>query len=248
MVTVAITNQKGGAGKTTTAQALASTLGSRDKHVLLVDADPQASVTYASGVDDVPNGLYDVMAGDCKTKDAVIPCGRYELLAADARLSEIAATADADPMMLSDALKRARYDYCVIDTPPAAHSLTINALSAADWVVIPIEPSPFALQGLTDAVETIDTIRDAINGKLKIAGILVVRYSNRAIINRNIVEMLSDYAQETGILLFHSVIRDSIAVKEAQMMRTPLIDYAPSSKPCADYKDFCDELTKIIGG
>lgn len=248
-VVISIALQKGGVGKSTTAQALASTLGFKHKKTLLIDMDSQANVTYASGIDTPDKTITDVLGGDCKPDDAAIKCKFYDILAADEYLTNVEISGDIEPTLLKDAIKpiKDKYDFIIIDTPPALGNLSVNALVASDYVIIPVEPRPFALQGLGALHNTLQTVQDSLNPALKVLGILLIKYSNRTVLNRDIKDMIADYAQQIGTIIFDTSIREGIAVAEAQTMRKPLIDYAKNSKPNIDYKAFTTEVLKKIG-
>lgn len=248
-VVISIALQKGGVGKSTTAQALASTLGFKHKKTLLIDMDSQANVTYASGIDTPDKTITDVLGGDCKPDDAAIKCKFYDILAADEYLTNVEISEDVEPTLLKDAIEpiKDKYDFIIIDTPPALGNLSVNALVASDYVIIPIEPRPFALQGLGALHNTLQTVQNSLNPALKVLGILLIKYSNRTVLNRDIKDMIADYAQQIGTIIFDTSIREGIAVPEAQTMRKPLIDYAKSSKPNIDYKAFTLEVLKKIG-
>lgn len=247
---ISIALQKGGTGKSTTAQALASTLGSMKKKVMLIDMDSQGNVTYSSGVDDPEHTVTDVLGEECSADEALIHCGYYDLLAADTYLTNVEITENVEPVLLKNALEpvKGNYDFIVIDTPPALGNLSYNALVASDYIVIPTEPRPYALQGLAKLHEIIGSVQGSLNPDLKIAGILLVKYSNRTVLNRDIRSMIADYAGQMGTVVFDANIREGIAVPEAQTVRQPLIDYAKSSKPNMDYEAFAAELLQITGG
>lgn len=248
-ITISIVLQKGGTGKSTTAQALASTLGFKNKKVLLTDLDPQSNVTYSSGADAPEHTIFDVLREDCNANDALIHCKYYDLLAADTYLTNIEISENVEPTLLKNALKpiKGNYDFIIIDTPPALGNLSFNSLVASDYVVIPTEPRPFALQGLGRLNDTIQTIQNALNPSLKVLGILLIKYSNRTVLNRDIKTMIEDYAKQMNTIVFNTSIREGIAVAEAQTVREPLIDYAKNSKPNIDYKAFTTELLQKIG-
>lgn len=248
-VVISVALQKGGVGKSTTAQALASTLGFKKKKTLLIDMDSQCNVTYASGVDTPGRTVTDVLGGDCEAQEAIVKCKYYDMIAADQYLSNVE-MAEVSPTLLKNTViapLRDLYDFIVIDTPPALGNLSYNALSASDYVVIPSEPRPFALQGLGALHETIKSVQKNVNPGLKVLGILLIKYSNRTVLNRDIKDMIEDYAKEMNTVVFNTTIREAIAVAEAQTVRQPLIDYAKSSKPNIDYKAFTTEVLKRIG-
>ncbi len=248
-ITISIALQKGGVGKSTTAQALASTLGFKHKKVLLIDMDSQGNVTYSSGADDPEYTIFDVLGEDCGVNEALIHCQYYDLLAADTYLTNIEMSENVEPTLLKKALEPVKgiYDFIITDTPPALGNLSFNSLVASDYVIIPTEPRPFALQGLGKLNDTIESVRNALNPSLKVLGILLIKYSNRTVLNRDIKTMIENYAKQMNTIVFHTSIREGIAVAEAQTVRKPLIDYAKNSKPNIDYKAFTTELLQKIG-
>ncbi len=247
-ITISITLQKGGTGKTATAQALASTLGFKHKKVLLVDLDPQNNLTYSSGIDEPKRTITDVLGAERSPDEALVHCKYYDLLPADTYLTNVEIS-DVEPTLLKNVLKplQDRFEYIILDTPPALGHLSFNALVASDYVVIPTEPRPFALQGLGRIHLTIENVKNGLNPNLKILGILLIKYSNRTVLNRDIKSMIEDYAKQMNTIVFDTSIREGIAVAEAQTVREPLIDYAKNSKPNIDYKAFTTELLQRIG-
>ena len=250
-VVISVALQKGGVGKSTTSQALASTLGFKKKRVLLIDMDSQCNVTFSSGVDKPQYSIFDVLGEGCRADEALIHCKYYDLLAADSFLTkfESADKEDVEPTLLKIVLEpiKNNYDFIIIDTPPALGNLSFNSLVASDYVVIPTEPRPFALQGLGALHNTIETVRNTQNPNLKVLGILLIKYHNRTVLNRDIKQMIEDYAKQMNTTVFNATIREGIAVPEAQIMRQPLIDYAKNSNPNKDYKAFTTELLQKIG-
>lgn len=249
-ITISIALQKGGVGKTTTALALASTLGFKKKKVLLIDMDGQRDSTYASGIDTLEKSITDVLGETCAVPDAVIKCKYYDLLGADEFLPNVELSNNVESTLLKTVLKPYKnlYDYIIIDTPPALGNLSYMSIVASDYVVIPTEPRPFALKGLGTLNNTIQSIKESLNPDLKVLGILLIKYHNRTILNRDIKDMIEDTARDMNTSVFNATIRDGIAVPEAETMRVPLIDYAKSSKPNIDYKAFTTELLKKVEG
>ena len=245
---ISIALQKGGVGKSTTAQALASTLGFRKYKVLLIDMDSQANTTYSSGIDNPQKTITDVLGEDCKPNEAIINCKYYDLLAADDYLTNVE-LAEVEPTLLKKVISPVMndYDFIIIDTPPALGNLSFNSLVASDYVVIPAEPRPYCLQGIGKLYDTIQNVQKGHNSSLKVLGILLIKYSNRTVLNRDIKDMIEDYAEQMQTCVFETTIREGIAVAEAQTVREPLIDYAKKSKPNIDYKAFTTELLKKIG-
>lgn len=247
-ITISIALQKGGVGKTTTALALASTLGFKKKKVLLIDMDGQRDSTYASGIDTLEKSITDVLGETCAVPDAVIKCKYYDLLGADEFLPNVELSNNVESTLLKTVLKPYKnlYDYIIIDTPPALGNLSYMSLVASDYVVIPTEPRPFALKGLGTLNNTIQSIKESLNPDLKVLGILLIKYHNRTILNRDIKDMIEDTAHDMNTSVFNATIREGVAVPEAETMRIPLIDYAKNSKPNIDYKAFTTELLKKV--
>lgn len=248
-ITISIVLQKGGTGKTTTALALANTLGFKHKKVLLIDLDPQGNATYSSNVNEVNNTITDVLGMECKINEAIIKCKYYDLLAADTYLTNVEITEGIEPTLLKNAINSIsnNYDFIIIDTPPALGHLSFNALVASNYLIIPTEPRPFALQGLERLHLTIKSIRNSLNPCLKVLGILLIKYNNRTVLNRDLKDIINNYSKQMDTIIFNTSIRESIVVAEAQTVREPLIDYAKNSKPNIDYKAFTTELLKMIG-
>lgn len=250
MKIICIANQKGGVGKSTTAQALASTLGFEKKRVLLVDMDSQCNVTYASNVNQPEKSITDVLSENCLPEDAVIRCDYYDLLPGDEYLSNIEMSEDAEPGLLKSVVVQLqeKYDFIIIDTPPALGRLSYNSLVASDYIIIPCEPSIYARTGLAALNRTILKVRETHNKNLKVLGILLIKYNNRTVLNRDIKDMVVEYAEKMDTSVFDTFIRESVVVREAQTVREPLISYSSKSNPNKDYIAFTQEVLKKIGG
>lgn len=248
-VVISVALQKGGVGKSTTSQALASTLGFKHKKVLLIDMDSQGNVTYSSGVDNPQRTIFDVLGEGCRADEALIKCKYYDLLAADAYLTNVEISEDVEPTLLKNTIApiKDNYDFIIIDTPPALGNLSFNSLVASNYVIIPMQPRPFALQGLSALNSTIESVKKNLNPDLKVLGILLIKYNKRTVLNRDLKAMIEDYAEQMNTIVFNTTIREGIAVAEAQTVRKPLIDYAKNSNPNIDYKGFTTELLQMIG-
>lgn len=251
MNVISIANQKGGVGKSTTAQALASTLGSKNKKVLLIDMDSQCNVTYASDIHNPEKSITDILSQTCEIREVIIPCKYYDLLPADEYLTNVEMAAEVEPTLLLKTTitpLQGNYDYVIIDTPPALGRLSYNSLTASDYVVIPCEPSIYARTGLAALYKTIQNIQESYNKTLKVLGILLIKYNNRTVLNRDIREMIEEFAEQMDTVVFSTSIRESVIVREAQTVRQPLIDYGEKSKPNQDYIAFTEELLQVMGG
>lgn len=246
--TIAVALQKGGIGKSTTSLALASTLGAKGYRVLLIDMDAQGNTTYASGIVTTEISITDVLDDGCPIGSATVSCKYYDLLPADSYLTNVESADRVNPTLLREKLQpiQDKYDYIVIDTPPALGNLSYNSLVAADYVVIPTDPRPFALQGLAALNDTIQNVQKNHRPDLQILGILLVRYNSRTVLNRDIKDMIENYSNQMNTTVFDTTIREGIAVPEAQIMQQPLLDYAKNSKPNQDYIAFTEELLKKL--
>ncbi len=245
--TISIALQKGGSAKTTTAQTLSSILGSLNKKVLLVDMDSQENSTLISGVEDPENTIIDVLSEECSIKEAIVKCNGFDLLPAHENLANLESMEDVESTLLKDILAAVKknYDYIIIDTPPALGNLLKNSLMASDYVIIPTETRKLSLKGIDDLMPTIKAVQ-AQNRRLKVLGILLVKYDDRAVLNRQIKDLLIDKAKEYKTVVFDTVIRNGIAVAEAQTMEQPLLEYAPKSNPCVDYINFTKEVLRRL--
>lgn len=253
MKTIAVINQKGGVAKSTTAQVLGSLLADGAR-VLLVDSDAQGNLTYSLGVDSAQGGgsLYDVLTGAARASDCIRHISRgLDLISSSPSLA-------AADLVLKDTGKEYRlkeavaptygfnYDYCIIDTPPSLGILTINALTAADGVVIPAQADAFSLLGISQVRDTIGAVQKYCNPALRVYGILLTRFQERTIISRNVSDYLHSLTESEGLRVFATHIRECTAVKEAQVKRTPLTGYAPACNAAKDYASFLQELKEVM--
>lgn len=242
---VAVANQKGGVGKTTSSVNLAAALGGLSRRVLLIDLDPQGNATMGSGIADPEHTLYDVLLADIEAAQAIVPLpSGYDLLCAHADLSgaelELAALARRE-RRLTEALApvRDRYDYIYIDCPPALSLLTVNALVAADAVLIPMQCEYYALEGLTALLATIRRVRTQLNPSLTIEGLLRTMFDPR---NGLAVEVSDQLMRHFGNQLFRTVIPRNIRLAEAPSHGLPVIHYDRSSKGAQAYLALAAEI------
>ena len=248
MKTIAIVNQKGGVAKTATAHALGAGLARRGYRVLLVDLDAQGSLTYSTGAT-ADGGAWDALTRAKKPRDAVQDLGAVEILAASPALADAdAAFTDATRAnRLREALRGGRWDYCIIDTPPALGLLAVNALTAADYVVIPAQADAFSVRGLYAMAQTLDEIRGSVNPKIRVAGVLACRYKGNTRAARAFIDGLEKAAAAVGGSLFKTRIRECMAMQEAAALKLSIFDYAPRSNAAADYDAFTAEIIERTG-
>lgn len=257
MKTIVLTNQKGGVAKTTTAYALAAGLRDKGHHVLIVDADPQSNLTYTAGSEEAKkNTLYAALKGECTVFEAMrnthpIDTGMSILsiglqgTAADMEL----ASRTAREYMLKEAIEKVSkdYDFCVIDTAPTLGLLTLNALTAADRVIIPLNLEIYSLQGIEQLSGFIENVRKYTNKDLKISGLLITKYNERLNISQALKENVENAAKVMGTKVFNTRIRESVAIKEAQLLRSDIYTEAPKATATLDYQAFVDEFLSMEG-
>lgn len=244
--TFAIINQKGGVGKSTTAEALAAGLSFRGFSVLSIDLDAQSNLTYTMGAETGGASALGVLTGESKAWDAIQHTPSGDILPASKALAGADAfiTDTGKEYRLREALEpvRGHYDYIVVDTPPALGILTINALTACNSVIIPAQADIYSLQGIEQLAETMKPVRKYCNRGLFIEGILLTRYNPRSVLSREMAELMEQLAGRLETRLFKSTIREAIAVKEAQISQQTLYSYAPKAKVTEDYDRFIEEL------
>lgn len=251
MKTIAFSNQKGGVGKTTSAAALAAGLANRGYKVVAVDLDPQCNFCLSSGVDmlTVDRTLYDVFKGDAQVDDVIVPGLGYSIIPGGLALAaaDMEFTQTGREYMLSEALEAVseRFDFAVIDTPPTLGILTINALTAADGVIIPLTADVYALQGLNQLNGLIHSVKKYSNKGLQIFGLLLTKYNERQNVTKALRDQVEAAAGQLGTKLFKTAIRESVAVREAQLLHSDFLKEAPNANAAIDYEAF---ITEFIGG
>ena len=244
---ISVANQKGGTAKTSTAHALVTGAAYKGKRSLAIDFDPQGNLSFIMGADANRAGAYELMKQQAKAAQIVQYTSQGDIIPASLNLAAADTEFSGKPgrdFFLQAALEPLQddYDVVVIDTPPTLGTLLVNALTASDEVIIPMNADILSLQGLCQLAETINQVKSFCNKGLKVTGILLTRYSGRTVLARDIKETIEAKCAELGIPLLNTVIRDGVAVREAQTTQESLFAYAPNSNPAKDYLQLFDEI------
>ncbi len=246
---IAIANQKGGVGKTTTAVNLAAALARAPKRILLVDLDPQGNATMGSGVEkrELEASITDVMLGEVPTREAIVRCedgydllpGNIDLTAAEIQLMDV----PGREQKLKQALEtvRADYDFILVDCPPSLSLLTLNALTASDSVLVPMQCEYYALEGLSALLDTIEALKGRLNPQLQIEGVLRTMYDVR----NNLANAVSaELTNHFGKLVFRTIIPRNVRLAEAPSHGQSIIGYDKSSRGGVAYLGLAGELLR----
>ncbi|MFN4764266.1 ParA family protein [Gillisia sp. Q332] len=247
---IAIANQKGGVGKTTTSINLAASLGVLEKKVLLIDADPQANATSGLGIDveGVEFGTYQLLEHSIKAEEAIIKTSSPNLDIIPSHIDLVAieielVDQDEREYMLKKAIThlKEKYDYILIDCAPSLGLLTLNALTAADSVIIPIQCEYFALEGLGKLLNTIKSVQKIHNKNLDIEGLLLTMYDSRLRLSNQVVDEVQKHFNE---MVFTTIIQRNVRLSEAPSYGESIINYDASSKGANNYLSLAHEIIK----
>jgi chromosome partitioning protein len=250
---MAIINQKGGSGKTTTAVNLAAALAEKGRRILVVDLDAQASASSWLGVSDETNSLLGVLTGESRASVAVrsTDLARVDLLPASPALAGIERTLAGEvgsELIFKQALQRLpqeKWDYVLIDCPPSLGLLSISALAASQHVLVPVEAHVMALAGLASLVQTVDRVRDRLSPNVALSAILPCRVDLRKNLCQDVIASLRE---RFGKLVLQAVVRENVRLAEAPSFAQPITKYDPKSSGAHDYRAVATEILKRFNG
>lgn len=252
---ISLFNQKGGCGKSTTASNLAAYLSRHGKRVLAVDMDPQANLTVSLGIndEDLDKTVYDLLRTSEFKKERIqeviikTAYDRLDLLPSDITLSDAEitlSTALTRETILKKILEQLKdvYDYIIIDCPPSLGLLSVNALSASDYIIVPVTPQFFSIKGIKHLLNTFKLVKEKINPQLEILGVLITKYDARKKIAKDIRSMLVEHFQDK---VFNTIIREDVKIEYSQDELTPIVYYYEKCKGYEDYINLGKEVLEI---
>jgi len=247
---ISVTNQKGGVGKTTTSINLSAAIGAAGKKVLVIDSDPQGNTTSGFGIEklELENTLYELMIGDCSTEEAILKnvSKNVDIIPTNVNLAaaeiELIDTPNKEKIV-KNALDwvKDKYDFIIIDCPPSLSTLTINALTASDSVLVPIQCEYFALEGLSSLINTVNLVKSRLNSALDLEGVVFTMYDARTRLSEDVV---ADVKSKLKYHIFETIIPNNVRLAEAPSQGMPINEYDPSSTGAKAYDALAKEVIK----
>lgn len=253
MKIISIANQKGGVAKTTTSEAICTLFNANHKKTLAIDLDPQSNLSFAmkADIENKPT-IYDVLKGDITANEILQHTSSGDILPSNILLSgaDLDFNSTGREYLLREAITEIKnnYEYVIIDCPPSLSILTINAFVASDFIVLPVLADVFSLQGMSQLNNTIQSVKKYCNPNLKVAGVLLTKYTQRTNLSSQIKEILNNVCTQMNTVLFETTIRNSVTLQEAQLQQQNIVDYDKKSNAISDYMSFIKELEVAING
>lgn len=249
---IAVANQKGGVGKTTTTINLSACLAEKGKKVLTIDIDPQGNTSSGLGIDknNLENTIYELMIGECKMEDCLLVniIDNLSLIPSNVNLAgaeiELIGIEEKEYILKKEIDKiKDNYDYLIIDCPPSLNTLTVNAMTTADTVLVPIQCEYYALEGLSQLIHTINLVKQRLNPSLEIEGVVFTMFDARTNLSLQVVENVKSNLKQT---IYKSIIPRNVRLAEAPSHGLPINLYDPKSAGAEGYRDLADEVIEKI--
>lgn len=248
--TIAIANQKGGVGKTTTSINLSAALAEKGKNVLVIDCDPQGNTTSGFGIEknDLDNTIYELMLGECSVHDCIIKSEINNISIIPSNVNLAAAEIELIGVEKKEFILKREidwikedYDYIIIDCPPSLSMLTVNAMTTANTVIVPIQCEYYALEGLSQLIHTVNLVKERLNPELDMEGVVFTMYDSRTNLSMQVVENVKKHLKQN---VYKTVIPRNIRLAEAPSHGIPINKYDPKSAGAESYMSLADEVIR----